>query len=37
MEWLNDRESPSAEEYAGEILPLVAANLGLTIELASRE
>ncbi len=37
MEWSNERHHLQAEQYASEVLPLVAANLGLTIELASKD
>ena len=33
-EWSRNKRMPPAEQYAEEVLPLVAANLGLTIELA---
>ena len=33
-EWSSTRHQPPVEQYADEVLPLVAANLGLTIELA---
>ncbi len=36
MEWSIDKHRPSAEQYADEVQPLVAANLGLTIEFASK-
>ena len=33
-EWSRNKRMPPVEQYADEVLPLVAANLGLTIELA---
>jgi AcrR family transcriptional regulator len=33
-EWSRSKRIPPVEQYADEVLPLVAANLGLTIELA---
>jgi AcrR family transcriptional regulator len=33
-EWSHNKHVPPVEQYADEVLPLVAANLGLTIELA---
>jgi AcrR family transcriptional regulator len=33
-EWSANKQMPPVEQYADEVLPLVAANLGLTIELA---
>jgi AcrR family transcriptional regulator len=33
-EWSSSKRQPPVEQYADEVLPLVAANLGLTIELA---
>ena len=33
-EWSANKRMPPVEQYANEVLPLVAANLGLTIELA---
>jgi AcrR family transcriptional regulator len=33
-EWSANKHMPPVEQYADEVLPLVAANLGLTIELA---
>jgi AcrR family transcriptional regulator len=33
-EWSHNKRQPPIEQYAEEVLPLVAANLGLTIELA---
>jgi AcrR family transcriptional regulator len=33
-EWSRLKQTPPVEQYAQEVLPLVAANLGLTIELA---
>lgn len=34
VEWSRNKPQPPLEQYADEVLPLVAANLGLTIELA---
>lgn len=33
-EWSRNKRMPPSDQYANEVLPLVAANLGLTIELA---
>jgi AcrR family transcriptional regulator len=33
-EWSRNKRMPPVEQYADEVLPLVAANIGLTIELA---
>jgi hypothetical protein len=33
-EWSRDKRVPPVEQYAEEVLPLIAANLGQTIELA---
>jgi AcrR family transcriptional regulator len=33
-EWSRNKRMPPVEQYADEVLPLVAANLGLTVELA---
>jgi AcrR family transcriptional regulator len=32
-DWSNNKRMPPSEQYAQEVLPLIAANLGLTIEL----
>jgi AcrR family transcriptional regulator len=32
-QWAHEKQKTSAEQFAGEVLPLVAANLGQTIEL----
>jgi len=36
-EWSGNKRQPSADHFADEVMPLVAANLGLTIELSSAD